>query len=205
MRAEKLGKTILVGIAIAGIALPLASKADWNDDAGWSQGDRYSRMDNGSRGKPKARAPFDYAMVTAVQPRYENIETPRQECSREIVGYRGGDDGYRSDSSYAGPVLGAIAGGILGAQVGKGDGRTAASAVGAATGAIVGDRMGRNNYPPQNDQPIYETRCHNWSDSRRVISGYDVSYVYGGATYQSFMDRDPGKWMKVRISVQPAE
>lgn len=43
--------------------------------------------------------------------------------------------------SYLPQAAGAVAGGLLGAQVGKGNGRVAASAAGAASGAYVAGRM----------------------------------------------------------------
>lgn len=47
----------------------------------------------------------------------------------------------KSDSGLA---VGAIAGGILGNQVGKGSGRVAATAIGAVIGGIVGSDIGRS-------------------------------------------------------------
>jgi surface antigen len=44
----------------------------------------------------------------------------------------------------AGTVLGAVAGGILGNQVGRGGGRVAATMVGAVVGGIVGHEIGRS-------------------------------------------------------------
>jgi surface antigen len=44
----------------------------------------------------------------------------------------------------AGLAVGAIAGGILGNQVGKGSGRVLATAVGAVVGGIVGSEIGRS-------------------------------------------------------------
>lgn len=43
-----------------------------------------------------------------------------------------------------GTVVGAVAGGILGNQVGSGSGRVAATAIGAVVGGIVGHEIGRS-------------------------------------------------------------
>ena len=43
-----------------------------------------------------------------------------------------------------GLVVGAVAGGILGNQVGKGSGNVAATAIGAVVGGIVGSEIGRS-------------------------------------------------------------
>lgn len=50
----------------------------------------------------------------------------------------------KGDSSGAGAVLGGIAGGVLGHQVGSGRGNTAATVVGAAGGAYVGNEVEKN-------------------------------------------------------------
>jgi uncharacterized protein YcfJ len=36
------------------------------------------------------------------------------------------------------------------------------------------------------------------------LLGYDVRYVYAGQTYETRMDRDPGKSLRVRVAVNPA-
>lgn len=40
------------------------------------------------------------------------------------------------------PAVGAVAGGVIGSQLGRGDGRVVATAVGAVLGAIAGDQIG---------------------------------------------------------------
>lgn len=52
---------------------------------------------------------------------------------------------HRGDSGPgAGAVVGAIAGGLLGHQIGGGSGRTAATIGGAVAGGFIGDRIQRN-------------------------------------------------------------
>jgi len=51
-------------------------------------------------------------------------------------------------SSPLGMVIGAVAGGLLGNQVGKGNGRTAATVVGAVAGGAVGNEVGKRNGQP---------------------------------------------------------
>jgi uncharacterized protein YcfJ len=77
----------------------------------------------------------DYARVIGVIPQIEHIDHPRQECHTEYV------QEQRQSRGVGGSLLGCLAVGLLGNQVGGGSGRTAATAVGAITGAIVGDRM----------------------------------------------------------------
>jgi uncharacterized protein YcfJ len=35
------------------------------------------------------------------------------------------------------------------------------------------------------------------------LTGYDVSYAYGGQTYKTRMRRDPGSTVRVRVQVEP--
>jgi len=39
--------------------------------------------------------------------------------------------------------------------------------------------------------------------SEERISGYDVAYAYGGETYSTVLDYDPGRYVEVRVSVTP--
>ena len=46
--------------------------------------------------------------------------------------------------SDAGTIIGAVAGGVIGNQVGSGSGRVVATAIGAVVGGIVGNEIGRS-------------------------------------------------------------
>ena len=49
-----------------------------------------------------------------------------------------------ANPNYGAAVIGGLAGGVLGAQVGSGSGRTAATVIGAGTGAVVGSQVNCN-------------------------------------------------------------
>lgn len=202
MKASKrnLAAAVLAGAMALGLSAPAA--ADWDK---WEDADRWEER-SGHRGKPQARGEFDYAKVIAARPRWSERHETRRQCSEELVGYS--QPSYRSDGrSYGGAIIGAVAGGVIGAQVGKGNGNKVATAVGAATGAIVGDRIGNSHsgYRTAGGEPIYETRCHSWSEPIRERDGYEVTYVYAGQKMRAFARNDPGQWLRVRVSVSPAE
>lgn len=148
----------------------------------------------------------DWARVTRVTPQYERVNMPRQVCTTEMIYSH--EPTHRRDEgrSLGGAVVGGIAGGILGNQVGRGDGKTAATAAGAVVGAIVGDRIDNRGYR----HAEYEARgrevqrCHNVDQWESRLSGYHVEYEYNGHRYTRFMTEDPGRRMKVRVSVTPA-
>jgi len=133
------------------------------------------------------------ARVISSQPIFQTINEPRTECWTETV-----SDGrsYRQESN-GGAVIGAIAGGLLGSTVGKGNGRIAAAAVGAATGAVIGDRIDTR----YDDRPRQVERCQTTDTHRQVISGYNVRYHYQGQDYHTRLPYEPGRYLKLRVSV----
>src|SRR5437763_17140199 len=86
----------------------------------------------------------DFGRVVRVQPRIEQVRTPRRECRTDYV-----QAPVQQQRSAGGSVVGGIAGALLGSQVGGGNGKVAAAAAGAIAGAVVGDRVdndGRGGY-----------------------------------------------------------
>ncbi|WP_308601094.1 glycine zipper 2TM domain-containing protein [Massilia sp. Dwa41.01b] len=103
-----------------------------------------------------------------------------------------------------GSVVGGIAGALLGSQVGGGNGKVAAAAAGAIAGAVVGDRIENNGRQYNNgvqEQAVRQCRNVDSFESRTI--GYDVTYEYRGQNYTSFMNRDPGNRIRLRVSVEP--
>ena len=154
----------------------------------------------------------EYGRVIRAQPRTEQIRQPREECRTEYVQ---APQQYSQQSqqqrSPGGAILGAIAGGIIGNQVGGGSGRAAATAVGVMAGAVAGDRISNQGRPadqgqyaqsqyPQ-EQAVRQCRMVDAYESR--TTGYDVTYDYRGRSYTSFMQRDPGDRVRLRVTVEP--
>jgi len=146
---------------------------------------------------------IDRARVQQVEPQYETVQVPRNECSsqwvteaRPVAGGGGG---------YGGAIIGGVAGGLLGNQVGKGHGREAATAAGAVIGAIAGDRIA-NQGGPQYEQAQREVRsCRTVHDVQQRLVGYRVTYEYQGHQYTTVMRDQPGRSVPVRVSVTPLE
>src|SRR4051812_11685972 len=89
--------------------------------------------------QPQAPGFVDRARVQNVEPQYENVQVPRQECGTQVITEQRPVAG--STGGYGGAIVGGLAGGVLGNQVGRGHGREAATAAGAVIGAITGDRL----------------------------------------------------------------
>jgi uncharacterized protein YcfJ len=152
----------------------------------------------------QAQTFVDRARVQDVQPQYETVQVPRQECSSQWV--QDAPQVVSGGGGYGGAIIGGVAGGLLGNQVGKGHGKEAATAAGAVIGAIAGDRI-QNSQPQQVVQaPPREVRnCRTVTDMQQRLTGYRVTYEYRGNQYQTVMRDQPGQSLPVRVSVTPLE
>lgn len=143
----------------------------------------------------------DTARVVSVTPQVEQINQPRQDCRTDYVAVQ---QPQQQQKNYAGAIIGGIAGGLLGNQVGKGSGRTVATAGGAIAGAMVGDHLGNSTTstaPAYAQQPVQSCRMVDSWQSR--TTGYAVTYTYRGQTHTSVLPYQPGRTIRVRVSVAP--
>ncbi len=155
-------------------------------------------------GSATAATTYDRADVVSVHPVYETVafSTPVEQCHEERVAYRSGR------ASATGPILGAIIGGAIGNAVGhKKRNKQVGTAVGALLGGSIGADVSRRNRYGERVSYRTEEVCdvvHETREEERLM-GYDVSYVYGGTTYRTRMNRHPGDTLRVRVRVSPAE
>jgi len=144
---------------------------------------------------------YDQAKVVEVLPIREvvRLNTPRQECWTEEVEHVRHYDG---EGAYT--LAGSILGGVVGHQFGGGSGRHVATAAGSVLGAVIGHDIGRGH---DRTYTTMERRCQTVNDYREQerIVGYRVTYDYDGRTYTADMDRHPGRYVRVRVSVDPVE
>ncbi|MBK6005288.1 glycine zipper 2TM domain-containing protein [Ramlibacter ginsenosidimutans] len=147
----------------------------------------------------------DRARVESVQPQYEVVQAPRQECTSQLV--QDAPQPVASNNGVAGAVIGGVAGGILGHQVGRGNGNTAATAAGAIVGAIAGNSIQNSNQQQQYVQapPREVQNCRTVMDQQQHLVGYRVTYEYRGNQYTTVMHEQPGNSLPVRVSVTPLE
>ena len=171
----------------------------------------------GSASLAQAQVPYpapvtafeDYGRVTRVTPRTEQINRPREECRTQYVQVPVQHPPRAEQRSGGGALLGAIAGGIIGNQVGGGSGRAAATAVGAIAGAVAGDRIdngpSRDSVPQTSvqEQAVRQCRTIDAWETRTV--GYEVTYDYRGQSHTTILPRDPGRRIRLRVSVEPVQ
>jgi uncharacterized protein YcfJ len=147
---------------------------------------------------------YDEARVVDVRPVKElvRVAAPQEECWTEPVRHvhRSGPD----TGTYA--LTGTLIGGVLGNQIGKGDTRRAATAVGAVAGAMIGSDMARSRQQTQvyTTQEQYCQVVDRFYEEERHV-GYRVTYRYKGQDYTRTMAHHPGRTVRVRVTVDPAE
>lgn len=129
----------------------------------------------------------EYVRVIKTEPIYENIneKIPFQECKDERVRVEQGYDDPISEN--IGTLIGGIAGGILGHQIGGGSGKTVATIGGAILGSAVGTNLSKGQRVRHDS---YDTvrRCstkYRYS-SKRVLSGYNNIGYYKGQKIVKF-------------------
>src|SRR5690606_14399492 len=135
-----------------------------------------------------------YAEVLGVEPVVEVIRTPREVCKDVAVTRQ---KPVRDQHQIAGTVIGVVAGGLLGNQVGGGNGKKVATVAGAAAGGYAGNKV-QGNMQAGDTYTTMETRCNTVTDVEDKIVGYDVKYDLAGKVGQVRMDRDPGSTIPVR-------
>ncbi len=143
---------------------------------------------------------YDTARVLKVKPIYERVQVnyPRQQCWNEPV--------YRSSNrnSAVPMITGAILGGAIGNQFGKGSGRKALTVAGMLLGGAIGDDMGRANSYDRSYRTS-ERRCRvvdNYTTRQEVV-GYRVKYRYKGKNHWTRTQQHPGRYISVKVKVRP--
>ncbi len=179
-------RKLLLGMCALALVLPGLAAADYG---------------NGQR---TDRGRYVYGRVIKVQPiiRYVTIKVPIQECWDERR--------YAPARVNGGStVIGAIIGGVIGHQFGSGHGRDATTVLGALIGGSLAQKAAIRRAEREGRYEARESyivqRCKTSYDYREEerIDGYDVTYRYKGDTYLTRMPNDPGKRIRLRVSITP--
>jgi uncharacterized protein YcfJ len=145
----------------------------------------------------------DTARVVDSTPVYASSNA-REECwnPRARV-YEERRDNAGHDARVGGTVIGAIAGGVLGHQVGSGHGNDAATVGGAILGGVIGNQVGRqHDSNQQTDLDLSRCRRVGGGGTGNIV-GYDVRYVYRGQEYNTRLAGDPGRRIRVNPDGSP--
>jgi len=142
---------------------------------------------------------YVYARVVDVDPmvRYVTVSRPREECWDEVV---------RQPASPYGVVGPTIAGGIVGAAIGRqfgsGNDRDMLTLMGAAAGSAVAHERAQRN---QATREVTVQRCEvvNERVTEQVVDGYLVTYQYQGRPYTMQTATPPGERVRLAVDARP--
>lgn len=119
---------------------------------------------------------------------YQQVAVPRQTCSQTPVA-------VQTPSSGAGALMGAIAGGAVGSQIGGGSGQALATMAGIVGGSILGDRIENPGTQVQN-----QTTCTTQNFMENRLVGYNVVYEYAGKQHTVQLPQDPGPTIQLQVT-----
>ena len=139
---------------------------------------------------PRAHAQNqEMGRVISSVPVIQQSAVPRQVCTNEQVVVPG-------QKSGAGAVMGGLAGGAIGNQIGGGGGRAVATLLGVVGGAMLGNSIEGDGAP----QAQYQQRCTTQTVYENRTVGYNVTYEYAGKQYTVQMPQDPGPWVQLQVT-----
>jgi len=147
------------------------------------------------------------AEVTSVQPHYSIHSSPIRVChDAPRTTLVGSPPSASNGTSGVGAVVGVLAGGALGNQIGQGRGKTAATIGGAVLGALAGNHVeGNMNQPaPPHEETIMVPVCHTRYLQKSVLQGYDVGYVFNGQPGNTHMKYAPAVGSTFPLTLQPS-
>ena len=132
----------------------------------------------------------EYGRVLSSTPVIQQVAVPRQVCGYQPIA-------VQQPNSGAGGVVGALAGGAIGNQIGHGDGRAVATILGVIGGALLGNQIESNSNAPQ-VQNVQHCTTQTYYENRTV--GYNVQYEYAGKQYNVQMPNDPGPAIRLQLT-----
>ena len=145
------------------------------------------------------------ARVVDVEPlvRYVTVERPRRECWEEVV--------YERHAARPFGVAGqTLAGGVIGAAIGRqfggGSGRDALTLIGSVVGsAVAHERAQRRQVPQTTTRAVPVQRCEvvRARVTEQRVDGYLVTYQYRGRRHTIRTATPPGQRIRLRVDVRP--
>ena len=135
----------------------------------------------------------EYADVLAVEPINQQIKTPREVCKDVTVTRQAP---VKDQHQIVGSVIGAVAGGLLGNQIGGGNCKKIATVAGAVGGGYAGNKV-QEGMQERDTYTTTQNRCTTVNDGSDKVVGYNVKYKLNEKVGQARMERDPGNQIPV--------
>ena len=151
---------------------------------------------------PAVSGYVDTAEVLKAEPLYHvaQVARPVNECWTEMVIQNKPHRGV-----YAGPLVGGIIGGVLGNRLASGRGSTSMTVAGTLLGAAIGHNLSAESRQPPTTANVRRCRTVNRLEPRQQVVGYRVHYRYEGKTFITRTRGYPGKFIRVRVDVDPVD
>jgi uncharacterized protein YcfJ len=138
-----------------------------------------------------------YGRVIDVEPmvRYVTVDRPSQECY---------DDYARQPApGVAGQTIaGGVIGAVIGRQLGGGRGRDLATALGATAGAVIANQRAQSILGYR-EVPVRRCEMVSQPVTEQVVEGYLVTYVYQGRRYTTRTATRPGDRIELAVDIRP--
>jgi len=179
-----MNKPVIAGVAIAGLGIIAAVAV----------AARYGFANNND-------GPV-YAQVVSVEPVKQTTSTPQRVCGDETVVHK---EPYKDQHQIAGTAIGAVAGALVGHQIGGGKGRDIATVGGAVAGGFAGHEIQKRHQENNSTYTTVEHRCHTETSHTSKTIAYDVVYEYQGEQRHVRLDHDPGTRVQVSNGVVLAD
>lgn len=139
-----------------------------------------------------------YADVVDAVPITQTSDVPQQVCDNRQVQVRQPERFGDKD----GMVAGALIGGLLGNQIGKGDGRKVATVAGLIGGGYAGREIDRRHVGGRMSSQNQRV-CHTETRQKSTTIGYEVQYQLDGRVLSKRVSRKPSDqiWLGERDKV----
>jgi uncharacterized protein YcfJ len=135
-----------------------------------------------------------FAEVVSAKEVFETVVTPREQCQDVQVQKQAE---VKDKNRIAGTAIGAVAGGLLGSQVGGGKGKTLATVGGAAAGGYAGNQV-QKNMQQKDVITTTERQCKMVNEKSQKLVGYNVAYRLDGKEGTVRMSFKPGATLPVK-------
>jgi uncharacterized protein YcfJ len=134
------------------------------------------------------------ADVVAVKEAMATVVTPQERCDVVAVRHQAP---VQDDKRVAASLIGGLAGGLLGSQIGGGNGKTLATVAGAAAGGYAGNQV-QKGMQERDAVVTNERRCRTVNEKSKQIVGYDVTYRLAGKEGVARTTYRPGPTLPVK-------
>jgi uncharacterized protein YcfJ len=153
----------------------------------------------GAQADHRAHSDVVYARVVDVEPvvRYVTVNRPQEQCWDEVV-----TEPARPFGTVGPTIAGGIVGAAIGRQFGSGRDRDALTMIGAVAGSAIANQRAQRNQGYR-EVPVQRCEVVNERVTEQRVDGYLVTYQYQGRRYTTRTATPPGDRIALAVDVRP--